>query len=169
MTNHNQCDKVRETISSFANANGGVIYLGIADKTGIAYGQNFEKDSTDAIEKKVQFLINKMYWSVTPKRGVHWDVTFLPLVGKENHYVVAIYVAGMQSSGGVFAKCPVSVELRPSEDGSEGQVHRLDFDEWQGRMVGGTDTLQTGSKGLFDCMYVLLAIEIYLHTKWGSD
>ena len=147
--NHKQCDNLRKTMSSFANANGGVIYLGITDE-GIANGQNLEKDSIEDIKERVHFLVNKMYWSVTPERGVHWDVKFFPLVDKENHFVIAIYVAGMQSSGGVFAKCPVSFELRPSEDGSEVQVHRrLDFDEWKQRMVGGTD-VQTDSKGLYD-------------------
>ena len=150
LANYDQCLIVRKTISSFANANGGVIYLGITDE-GIAYGQNLiERDSSEAIQERVQSLIDKMCWSVTPERGVHWDVKLFPLVDKENHSVIAIYVAGMQSSGGVFAKCPVSVELRPSEDGREGQVHRLDFDEWKKRMVGGMD-VQTDSKGLYDC------------------
>ncbi|KAJ7339528.1 platelet maturation [Desmophyllum pertusum] len=155
--NRTQCDNLRKIISSFANTNGGVIYLGITDE-GIAFGHNLERDSTEAIEERVHFLIDKMYWSVTPKREVHWDLKFFPVVGKENHSVIVIYVAGMQTSGGVFAKCPVSVELRPSEDGSEGQVHLLDFDEWKQRMVGRTDvqTVQTDSKGLYDCMYVLI-------------
>ena len=63
----------------------------------------------------------------------------------------------------------MSFELRPSEDGSEVQVHRLDFDEWKKRMVGGTD-VQTDSKGLYDCMYVVLAMFItYLHTRWARN
>lgn len=144
---HKQCDTVRRTVSSFANGSGGVIVLGVTDD-GVAKGQNLEGDSTEAIVERVNTLINKMHWPriVNPIREEHWDVKFFPLKGKENYFVIVIYVASV--SGGVFAKCPESFEFRPCEDSSEGQIHRLSFDEWHYQMVGGTD-IQADSKGLY--------------------
>ncbi|XP_078380308.1 schlafen family member 13-like [Oculina patagonica] len=137
---HNQCDTMRRTISAFANACGGVIVLGVTDE-GVVEGQNLEGDSTEAVVQRVNDLINKMHWvDGTPKREEHWDIEFFPVKGKENCFIIVIKVAKVP--GGVFAKCPKSVELRPDEDDSEGQV--LTFDEWKQRMVGG----QANSKGV---------------------
>lgn len=142
---HEQCDTIRKAVSSFANADGGAIILGVTNK-GKAEGQTLEEDSKEAIEERVNTLINKMHWSVKPVKGKHWDIKFFPLEGKDNYYVMVIYVASV--SGGVFAKCPESFEFRPCEESSEGQIHRLSFDEWQHRMFGGSD-FHPESKGLY--------------------
>lgn len=143
-SNHNQCDNVRKAISNFANGNGGALVLGVTDD-GVAKGQYLEGDYDGVIVERVNTLIGKMYWSVNPQRREHWDVKFFPLRGKDDYYVIVIYVAGV--FGGVFAKCPESFELRPCEDGSELDIHRLSFVEWRQRMVGETDS-QADSKGL---------------------
>ncbi len=144
---HEQCDIVRKTISAFANANGGAIVLGVTNG-GVVEGQNLEGDSMEVVAERVNSLIKKMHWSVTPERKEHWDIEFFPVKGKENCFIIVIYVAKVQ--GGVFAKCPKSVELRPGEDGSEPQVHRLAFDKWKMRMIGG----QADSKGLYSNVHL---------------
>ena len=146
-SNHKQCDNVRRAISSIANGSGGVLVLGITDD-GVAKGQNLEGDSKEAVVERVNTLISKMQWppSVEPAQGKHWDVKFCPLKDKENYFIIKIYV--VRVPGGVFAKCPESFELHACEDSAEGQVHRLSFNEWHHRMVGGTDFQDTCSKGL---------------------
>ena len=145
-SNHQQCNRVRRAISSFANGSGGIVVLGITDD-GVAKGQSLEGDSKEAIVERVNALISNMQWppSVEPAQGKHWDVKFFHLAGKENYFIIMIYV--VRVPGGVFAKCPESFELRASKDSTEGKVHRLSFDEWHRRMVGGTDFQD--SKGLY--------------------
>lgn len=152
---HEQCDTIRKTVSAFANGNGGAIVLGVSND-GVVKGENLEKDSTDVIENRLNTLITKMHWppSVNPTRKKHWDVKFFPLEGKENYFVIVIYVASV--SGGVFAKCPVSVEYRLCEGSSEEPIYHLEFDEWKLRMVPEID-FQTDSEGLYLVyMYVFL-------------
>ena len=134
-------------MSAFANGNGGTIVLGVSNDS-VVKGVNLERDSTDVIEDRLNALIMKMRWppSVSPTRRKHWDVEFFPLEGKENYFVIVIYVASV--SGGVFAKCPLSVEYRLCEGSSKGQIYRLGFDEWKLQMVQETD-LQAYSKGLY--------------------
>lgn len=137
-SNHQQCDRVRRAISSFANVSGGIVALGITDD-GVAKGQSLEGDSKKAFVERVNALISNMQWppSVEPAQGKHWDVEFFPLTGKENYFIIMISV--VRVPGGVFAKCPESFELHVPEDSTEGKVHRLSFDEWHRRMVDGTD------------------------------
>lgn len=137
-SNHQQCDRVRRALSSFANGSGGIVTLGITDD-GVAKGQSLEGDSKKAFVERVNALISNMQWppSVEPLQGKHWDVEFFPLTGKENYFIIMITV--VRVPGGVFAKCPESFELRVSEDSTEGEVHPLSFDEWHRRMVDGTD------------------------------
>lgn len=152
---HEQCDILRKTVSAFANGNGGAIVLGV-NNDGVVKGENLREDSTDVIENRLNTLITKMYWppSVIPTRRKHWDVEFFPLEGRENYFVIVIYVASV--SGGVFAKCPVSVEYRLCEGSSEEPIYHLEFDEWKLRMVPGID-FQTDSEGLYLVyMYVFL-------------
>ena len=145
-SNRKQWDRVRRAISSFANGSGGIVFLGITDD-GVAEGQSLEGDFKEAIEERVNTLISDMQWppSAEPAQGKHWDVKFFPLKGKENYFIIMIRV--VRVPGGVFAKCPESFELRASEDGIEGKIHRLSFNEWHRRMVGGTDFQD--SKGLY--------------------
>lgn len=66
--------------------------------------------------------------------------------GCEANAIVAIYVAGMRKSGGVFAKSPKSFKLLQGEDGQQ-SPHRLDFEEWKQRMLS-REGLQSDSKGI---------------------
>ena len=145
---HEQCDNVRKAMSAFANGNGGAIVLGVSDD-GVVKGVNLEEDSTDTIEMKVDALIRKMEWptSVNPTQGQHWDLKFSPVEGKENYYIIVIYVASCVS-GCVFAKPPESFEYRPCEGSSEGKIHHLEFNEWKLQMGHETD-FQDDSKGLY--------------------
>jgi len=143
---HVQCDIIRKTVSAFANGNGGAIFLGITDD-GVVKGQSLERDSIVDIEDRVHALIRKMHWrSVKPARGEHWDVKFFPVEGKENYFIIVICVASVPA--GVFAKCPESFQFRHCEDSSKEQIHCLNFDEWEPRMVREND-FQADSKGLY--------------------
>ena len=145
-SNHKQCDTLRRVISSFANVTGGIIVVGVTDD-GVVKGQNLEGDSKEVIVERVNTLINKMIWppSVNPVQGEHWDIKFFPVRGKDNYFVIVIYV--VRVSGGIFSKCPESFKFQPCEGSSNEQVHELSFDEWHHRMVSGTDIQD--SKGLY--------------------
>lgn len=145
-SNHKQCDTLRRVMSSFANGTGGIIVVGVTDD-GVAKGQNLEGDSKEAVVERVNTLINRMIWppNVNPVQGEHWDIKFFPLRGKDNYFVIVIYV--VRVSGGIFMKLPEYLEFQPCEGGSKEQVRELSFDEWHHRMVSGTDVQD--SKGLY--------------------
>lgn len=145
--NRTQQDEIREWISAFGNGSGGLIVLGVDDETGKITGQLLEGDSKDEVRRKISSIVDKMSqaWCFIPKRGVHWDLKFFP-VEKSNSAmtVVVIYIAGMQSLGGIFTKCPRSCELRPGRDGKE-EVHQLNFEDWKQQMLCAT---RDESKGI---------------------
>lgn len=144
--NRSQREGIAEQISAFANAEGGVILLGVKDD-GEVCGRDLRENGKDGIERNLQKnVIKKMCWGLEPVRGVHWDLKFFAVRGCEANAIVAIYVAGMRKSGGVFAKSPKSFKLLQGEDGQQ-SPHRLDFEEWKQRMLS-REGLQSDSKGI---------------------
>ena len=144
--NRSQREDVAKQVSAFANSDGGVLLLGIKDD-GEVCGIDLGENGKDRIERNLQEnVINKMRWSLDPERRVHWDLKFFPVAGCETKAIVVISVAGMRSSGGTFAKSPVSFKLLQGEDGEQ-SAHRIDLDEWKQRMLC-TEGLQSDSKGI---------------------
>ena len=144
--NHGQRQSIGRWISAFANGGGGIILLGITDE-GCVLGQELnQKNRQEDIEDRVSSLFNKMVCDLTLERKTHWDMEFFPVVGRESHAVIVIYVAGMASCGGVFTNCPKSFELKFDEDGNKGPCE-LDFRGWKERMLSGMD-LKSSGKGL---------------------
>jgi len=99
-----------------------------------------------------------MCFPVHPERKVHWDVTFVPVLGCDSSAVVVTKVAGMESSGGVFTKYPKSFHLQ------QGNIEPIGFDEWKRKMLPGMD-LQTSDKGLH-LLSVLIKFKISYHNKY---
>lgn len=144
--NRNQCKKIAEHISAFANADGGVILLGVKDD-GEVCGLDLGENGKDCIERNLQEnVIKKMCWSLDPVRNIHWNMKFFPVGGCEANDIVAIYVAGMRGSGGVFVRNPESFVLLQGEDGQQ-TPQPLDFEEWKRRMLS-REHLQSNSKGI---------------------
>ena len=147
-------DKIAEHISSFGNGSGGMILIGIDNKTGEILGQNIAADGKAKWESGFQAMINQMSetsWSFTPIQGEHWDVKFIPVKDSENPgFVIVILIAGMKNLGGIFTKCPKSFELQnPSgSDGGEEMVP-LDFSQWEERLL--RSACRVESKGEYIC------------------
>ena len=131
-------DKIAEQISSFGNGSGGMILIGIEDKTGETLGQEITADGKAEWESGFQAMINQMSetWSFTPIQGEHWDIEFSPVDGTKSSFVLVVCIAGMRNLGGIFTKCPKSFELQnPSgSDGGE-EIVALDFSQWNERML----------------------------------
>ena len=146
--NRTQREGIRKQISAFANAEGGVILLGVEDD-GKVCGLDLRENGEDYIVRNLQErIIQKMYWSLDPERGSHWDVQFFPIGGSEANVIVAISVAGMRRAGGVFAKSPKSFKLVQGEDGQQSPLP-LDFKEWKQKMLSTSrEGLQSDSKGI---------------------
>ena len=122
-------DKIAEHISSFGNGRGGMILIGIDDKTGEILGQNIAADGKTKWESGFQAMIDQI-------QGEQWDVKFFPVKDSKNpSFVIVILIAGMKNLGGIFTKCPKSFELQnPSgSDGGE-EIVALDFSQWKERM-----------------------------------
>ena len=150
-------DKIAEHISSFGNGRGGMILIGIDDKTGEILGQNIAADGKTKWESGFQAMIDQMsetIWSFTPKQGQHWDVKFFPVKDSKNpSFVIVILIAGMKNLGGIFTKCPKSFELQnPSgSDGGE-EIVALDFSQWKERVLRGA--CRAESKGEYATWFV---------------
>ncbi len=124
-------------VSAFANHNGGHIYYGIRDD-GTVEGEwiPIEQDKNE-ITKKVEKAINKMIWpqqtgNQQPKRGVHWDIFFEPVLDEDSNpipstFVIVIYIA--PCLGGVFTEKPECYEM------VEGKVEEMSFVAWKKRML----------------------------------
>jgi len=132
---HSQRDKIRKQISTFLNASGGVILVGVSDD-GVVYGFNLKKNSKEDLEARLVSIVGKIC-NFTLQRKYHWDMEIIPVSGSESSAVLVIRVVGMKSFGGVFAKCPRSFELRGGLDSQE--VVQLVFEEWKKRMLCGED------------------------------
>ncbi len=119
-------------VSAFANHNGGHIYYGITDY-GVVEGEFIqnEKDKNE-ITKKVEKAINTMIWPLQigqPKRGVHWDIFFEPVLDEKpvpSTFVIVIYIAPCW--GGVFTEEPECYEM------VEGQIKKMSFPTWKNRI-----------------------------------
>ena len=134
-------DKIAEQISSFGNGSGGMILIGIEDKTGETLGQEITADGKAEWESGFQAMINQMSetWSFTPIQGEHWDIEFSPVDGTKSSFVIVVRIAGMRNLGGIFTKCPKSFELlNPSGSDGEEEIVPLDFHEWKQRMLRST-------------------------------
>lgn len=131
-------DKIAEYISCFGNGNGGMILIGIEDKTGEILGQEITADGKADWESGFQAIINQMSetWSFTPIQGAHWDIEFFPVDGTKSSFVIVILIAGMRNLGGIFKKCPKSFELlNPSGSDGRKEIVPLNFTEWKQRML----------------------------------
>lgn len=128
-------DDIQKLISGFANVIGGIILIGISNKS-IVEGQNLDngENSSEKVEQLVKSFIEGMKWCCIPTKKIHWDVKFIPLEDKKNCFVIAICVAGMR--GAVFAKSPKSYVVR------QGTIDLLTFDEWKRGMIFGKHMLQ---------------------------
>ncbi|XP_022781837.1 LOW QUALITY PROTEIN: schlafen family member 13-like [Stylophora pistillata] len=71
-----------------------------------------------------------MKWPSPCEWNSFWDLKFFTVDGKENFFVIAIYVAYVK--GGVFTKYPESYELRLEEDGQE-RICRVELNLTSGR------------------------------------
>ena len=121
-------------VSAFGNYNGGHIYYGINDN-GIVDGEFIpnEKDKNEII-KKVEKAMNKMIWPQQigqPKRRVHWDISFEPVLDENSKpvpstFVIVVYIA--PCLGGVFTEEPECYEI------VEGKVMKMSFMTWKKRM-----------------------------------
>ena len=128
-------DDIKKQISAFANVLGGIILFGISNN-GIVDGLKIDSDeqSVEEVEQQIESIIGEMKWCYTPQKLVHWNVKFFPVEGKENFFVIAIYVAGM--SGAVFAESPESYKV------VKDTTVLLTFQEWKQRMTCGKHMLQ---------------------------
>ena len=118
-------------VAAFANYNGGHIYYGITDD-GVVEGEVISnEDDRREIIKKVEKVINKMIWPEQigqPKRGVHWEIFFEPVVDKNSKpipstFVIVIYIAACL--GGVFTEEPECYEM------VDGKVEKMSFTTWK--------------------------------------
>ena len=151
--NRTQRDAIRKQFSAFANARGGVIFLGVTDN-GEVVGFNLKDNSREVMEERVISLVGRIQNSVKLLRKVHWDMEFFPISGCcDSKAVLVIKVGGLKSLGGIFSKCPKSFVLQKSDDGEE-VVHELNFDEWKKGMLSGED-LCTDNKGWLIILSVL--------------
>ena len=148
-------DKIAEYISCLGNGSGGMILIGIQDKTGEILGQEIAADGEAYWESGFQAMINKMSktWSFTPKQREHWDIKFFPVDGTKSSFIIVVLIAGMRNLGGIFTKCPKSFELlNPSGSDGEEEIVRLDFHAWKQRMLRGTCLGQ--SKGEYSTLLI---------------
>lgn len=141
-------DKIAQRISSFGNGSGGMILVGVDNKTGEIIGQNIAADGKAEWESGFQAMIDQMSetWSFTPIQGDHWDIKFFPVDGTESSSVIVILIAGMENLGGIFTKRPKSFEMQNSLGSDGGQeIFPLDFRQWKERML--PSAYNVGSKG----------------------
>ena len=127
-------NKFSSYVSAFANHNGGHIYYGITDY-GIVKGEFIpnEKDKIE-ITKKIEKAINKMIWPLQigqPKRGVHWEIFFEPVLDENSKpipstFVIVIYIA--PCLGGVFTEEPECYEM------VVGKVMKMPLATWKKRI-----------------------------------
>ena len=128
-------NKFSSYVSAFANHNGGHIYYGIKDN-GVVEGEFIqEKDDKNEITKKVKNAINTMIWPEKigqPKRGVHWEIFFEPVLDQNSEpipstFVIVIYIASCL--GGVFTEEPECYEMMG------GKVTKMSFTTWKKRLL----------------------------------
>ena len=148
-------DKIAEQISSFGNGSGGMILIGIDDKTGETLGQEITTDGKAEWESGFQAMINQMSktWSFTPVQSEHWDMEFSLVDGTKSSFVIVVRIAGMRNLGGIFTKCPKSFDLQnPSgSDGGE-EIVALDFSQWKERIL--RSACRAESKGEYVTWFV---------------
>ena len=122
-------------VAAFANYNGGHIYYGITDD-GVVEGEVISnEDDRREIIKKVEKVINKMIWPEQigqPKRGVHWEIFFEPVVDKNSKpipstFVIVIYIVACL--GGVFTEEPECYEM------VDGKVEKMSFTTWKNAIL----------------------------------
>ena len=111
-------NKFNYYVSAFANYKGGHIYYGI-DDDGIVKGELIERENEKKeITKRVEKSIKKMIWPEQPKRNVHWEIFFEPVLDDNSTpipstFVIVIYIASCL--GGVFTEVPECYEMVKEE------------------------------------------------------
>ena len=119
-------------VSAFANYKGGHIYYGI-DDDGIVVGELIEDEMDKSkIIKKVEESIDKIIWPEQPKRKVHWEISFEPVLDDNSApipstFVIVIYIA--PCFGGVFTEDPECYEM------VKGKVEKMSFSTWKERIL----------------------------------
>ena len=118
-------------VPAFSNYNGGHIYYGI-DDDGMVEGEFIpnEVDKTEIIQK-VRKSIKKMIWPEIPKRRVHWEIFFEPVLDENSApipltFVIVIYIA--PCLGGVFSEEPECYEI------VKGKVVKMLSTTWKKRI-----------------------------------
>ena len=115
-------EKINIAISAFANTEGGHLIIGVEDKATLVEGVNCS-GREEEIVTKVTEMVERMSWGLTPEKGCHWDIRFVPVVGcpddvhQQRHKVIVISVAGVGGTGGVYVLEPGCYRSRVAEDG----------------------------------------------------
>ena len=124
--------KFAQCMSGFANTEGGSIYVGITS-SGIVEGETLSKETIQEVIKKTKNAMKKLFWNWGKlEQGIHWDVTFHPVVDGENNeikdkYIVVISIAGL--GGALFSKTPEVYFMK------HGQVTQMPAQEWLRRLM----------------------------------
>ncbi len=122
-------------VSAFANHTGGHIYYGIRHEKVVEGEWIPNEDDKSEIKKKVEKAMNKMIWPQQigqPKRGVHWEIFFEPVVDENSKpvpstFVIVVYIA--PCLGGVFTEEPECYEM------VDGKVQKMSFTTWKKRTL----------------------------------
>ncbi|RMX58230.1 hypothetical protein pdam_00000211, partial [Pocillopora damicornis] len=138
---------IARQLSAFGNCDGGVLLIGVGDDRRVS-----GVDSKEYVEERVISLFTEnICYNFELKRGIHWDLTFSDVSGSESKSVIVIKMAGIRDSGGIFAKCPESYELRCDINGQQ-VPHLVAFDKWKERMKPDDADLPRNTKVMEDML-----------------
>ena len=145
---HKQRFTIARQLSAFGNCDGGVLLIGVGDDRRVS-GVDMGTNSKEYVEERVISLFTEnicCYFDL--KRGIHWDLTFSDVSGSESKSVIVIKMAGIRDSGGIFAKCPESYELRCDENGQQ-VPHPIAFGKWKEGMKPDSADLTGNTRGVY--------------------
>ncbi|XP_046843261.1 uncharacterized protein LOC124437322 [Xenia sp. Carnegie-2017] len=128
----NKSNKVTNTVSAFANHEGGHMYFGVDDNTSTVKGQEVSESEKVKIRKKISLLLSKMVWPVSqPER--FWKISFHPVfdcqIQKFSTFRYIIVLSVAKCPGGVHVEEPESYHLE------KGKVSRIPFSLWKKRFI----------------------------------
>ena len=145
---HKQRFTIARQLSAFGNCDGGVLLIGVGDDRRVS-GVDMGTNSKEYVEERVISLFTQnICCNFELKRGIHWDLTFSGVSGSESKSVIIIKMAGIRDSGGIFAKCPESYELRFDINGQQ-VPHLVAFDKWKVRMKPDDADLPRNTRGVY--------------------